>query len=47
MYFTKKNIEKKHDLQESYNNFRIELKIYLCESKGSWFFTIGANMLTN
>jgi len=37
MYFTK-NTLKKYDLQESYNNFRIKLKIYFCESTGGpWF----------
>jgi len=34
MYFRKKYIEK-YDLQESYNNFKIKLKIFLCES-GPW-----------
>jgi len=31
--FLKKNTLKKFDLQESYNNFNIKLKIYFCESK--------------
>jgi len=31
MHFRKKYIEK-YDLQESYNNFKIKLKIFLCES---------------
>jgi len=34
MYFRKKYIEK-YDLQESYNNFKIKLKISFCES-GPW-----------
>jgi len=36
MYFIKKNTLKKYDLEESYNNFKIKLKIFLCESKGPW-----------
>jgi len=32
MYFRKKYIENINDLQESYNNFKIKLKIFLCES---------------
>jgi len=35
MYF-RKNALKKYDLQESYNNFKIKLKISFCES-GPWF----------
>jgi len=31
-----KNALKKYDLQESYNNFKIKLDIYFCESKGPW-----------
>jgi len=31
MYFLK-NTLKKYDLQESYNNFKIKLKILFCES---------------
>jgi len=39
-----RNTLQKYDLQESYNNFKIKLKIYFCES-GQVFNQIKSNQM--